>query len=57
LKLNAKKDVQLEYLRKQLEQAMRKNQREVLSTPMISAHEPSEEENESHHDSRGEEEE
>ena len=36
---------------------MRKNRREVLSTLIVSAHEPSKDENESHHDSRGEEEE
>lgn len=35
--LNAKKDAQLEYLRKQLQQAMRNNRREIES-----AHSPSE---------------
>ena len=56
LKLNAEKDAQLEYLRKQLGRTMKMNRREVLSTPTGSAHEPSEEEVESYHDSNEEEE-
>jgi len=56
LTLNAEKDAQLEYLRKQLDRTMKMNRREFLSTPTSSIHEPSEEEVESSHDSHEEEE-
>jgi len=56
LKLNAEKDAQVEYLRKQLDQAMRNNRKAILSTPSVSTPEPTDEEAESCHDSSGEEE-
>jgi len=58
LKLSARKDAQLEYLKKQLVQAMRNNRREIQSFHSVKEFEPSEEEVESHPlDSSDEEEE
>ena len=56
LKLNAEKDAQLEYLRKQLDQKMRNNRKQILSTPSVSTLESTDDEVESRCDSSGEEE-